>query len=42
LRTNEFRRRCPGQFGKLVECTAIVNQRYHESGTSPPLALMFL
>lgn len=36
----EFKRRCPEQFGALIECTAFVNYRRREVGNRPVLALL--
>ncbi|MGH9942710.1 MAG: barstar family protein [Pyrinomonadaceae bacterium] len=40
--TNSFHRRLPEIFGALVECSALVNQRYVEDGRAPVLSLVFL
>jgi hypothetical protein len=36
----EFRRRCPEQYGALIECVASVNFRRAERGEPPILALL--
>lgn len=38
----EFRRRCPEQYGALIECSASVNFRRSEVGELPVLALLFV
>jgi hypothetical protein len=38
---DEFARRCPAQYGAIVECSAFVNLRQIEGGAAPVLALAF-
>jgi RNAse (barnase) inhibitor barstar len=37
----EFRKRCPEQYGALIECSAFVNFRRSKIGAAPVLALLF-
>jgi RNAse (barnase) inhibitor barstar len=40
--TGSFNKRLPEIFDALVECTALVNQRYVEDSKAPVLSLLFL
>ncbi len=40
--TEDFNKRHPEIFKDLIECTAIVNQRYFETDNKPKIALLFI
>jgi len=42
IETEEFSRRLPEIFGAFIECTALVNRRYLDSGRSIRVALVLL